>query len=58
MASNIADQAKANEQGRQMYCVTWLTTKFKLSTQEMNKLISADSGLCPQCDQSGPLFWR
>ena len=35
MASNIADQAKANEQGRQMYCVTWLTTKFKLSTQEM-----------------------
>lgn len=58
MSPNIADQAKANEQGKKVYCIPCLKKEFSLSKEEMNKLISADPGTCPRCDGRGPLFWR
>lgn len=58
MASNIADQARANEHGQEVYCITCLQKTFKLSSGEVNKLITADPGTCPRCNGPGPLFWR
>ena len=49
MASNIADQAKANEQGKKVPCTTCLINDFSLSMNEMNALISGDPSTFPQC---------
>ena len=54
---NLKDQARASEQGKQVYCLRCLNAKFHPTPEKLKTLTSADPGDCPACDGPGPLFY-